>query len=239
MVLRKGPVPYAVRGVWVFLQELGYTRRILKGDGEPSITALVTAVQKEWAGDSKNFQTQLILRTSPVDDRAFNGAAEAMVHGLEGLTRTSKAALEESLRVSIVSTSPILPWLVGHQSFVRNRFVVRSSGRTPFEELTMSKCQSPLLNFEAVLAEESGAQAGKLGSSWDLGIWLGRSTRTNEHLVGTRVGATKARTMKRRPETFKWDRGLYEAMNFVPWLNRWFGCKTGSWLGTQTWMQSV
>ena len=50
-------------------------RMILKS-GEPSITAPVTAVQKEWAGDSKNFQTQLIPRTSPVDDHASNGAAE-------------------------------------------------------------------------------------------------------------------------------------------------------------------
>ena len=35
MVPRKGLVPYAVRGVCVFLQELGYTRMILKSDGEP------------------------------------------------------------------------------------------------------------------------------------------------------------------------------------------------------------
>ena len=90
---------------------------ILEGDGEPSILALVTAVQKEWAGDSKIFETQLIPHTSPVDDHASNGAAEAMVHCLEGLTRTSGAALEESLGVTIVSTSPILPWLVRHQSF--------------------------------------------------------------------------------------------------------------------------
>ena len=81
----------------------------------------------------------------------------------------------------------------------------------------MSKFQSPLLNFgEAVLAKESGAQEGKLGSSWDLGIWLGRSTRTNEHLVGTLTGVIKARTAKRRPETLRWDKELYEAMNFVP-----------------------
>ena len=219
MVPRKGPVPYAVRVVCVFLQELGYTRMVLKRYGGPSITALVTAVQKEWAGASKNFQRQLIPRTSPVDDHASNGAVEAMVHSLEGLTRTSKIALEEALEVSILPTSPILPWLVRHQSYLRNRFVVRSSGRTPFEELTMSKFQSPVLNFaEAVLAKESGVQEGKLGSSWDLGIWLGRSTRTNEHLVGTRVGVIKARTVKRRPETLKWDRELCDAMNFVPWL---------------------
>ena len=50
---------------------------------------------------------------------------------------------------------------------------MRSSGITPFEELTTSKFQSPLLNFgEAVLAEESGAQFGTLGSSWDLGSWM-------------------------------------------------------------------
>ena len=38
----------------------------------------------------------------------------------------------------------------------------------------MSKFQSPLINSkEAVLAKESGARRGKLGSVWDLGIWLG------------------------------------------------------------------
>ena len=71
----------------------------------------------------------------------------------------------------------------------------------------MSKFQSALLSFgEAVLAKESGAQEGKLGSSWDLGIWLGRSTETKGYLVGTRTGVIRARTVKRRPETLKWDR---------------------------------
>ena len=107
-----------------------------------------------------------------MDDHASNGAVQAVVHRFEGLARTSKVALEEVLGVSILPTSPILPWLVRHQSYLRNRFVVRASGRSVFEELTMSKIQSPLLNFgEAVLAKESGAREGKLGSAWDLGIW--------------------------------------------------------------------
>ena len=54
-------MPHAVRGVCVFLQDLGYTRMMLKSDGEvPSIAALVTAVQKEWAGDSNNFHVQVL-----------------------------------------------------------------------------------------------------------------------------------------------------------------------------------
>ena len=104
----------------------------------------------------------------------------------------------------------------------------------------MSKFQSSLLNFaEAVLAKESGVQEGKLGSSWDLGIWLGRSTRTNEHLVGTRVGVIKARTVKRRLETLIWHRELYNAMNFVPWLIDGPVARPEAGLRTNTWMQSV
>ena len=142
---------------------------ILKNGGVTLITSVERTVQEKGTVDNQNFQTQLIPCTSPVDDHATNGAVEAMVHSL------GRAALG----VSILLPSPIRPWLVRHQSYLRNRFVVRSSGRTPFEKLIMSKFQSPLLNFaETVLAKESGVQEGKLGSSWDLGIWLGRSTRT-------------------------------------------------------------
>ena len=74
LVPRKSPVPHAVRSVGVFLQESGFTRMILKSDGKPSITALVTAVQKEWAGDCKDFLRQLIPRTSPVDVHAVQGS---------------------------------------------------------------------------------------------------------------------------------------------------------------------
>ena len=39
------------------LHEVSYIRMTLKSDGESSITAR-EAVQKEWAGDSKNFRRQ-------------------------------------------------------------------------------------------------------------------------------------------------------------------------------------
>ena len=120
MVPRRGPEPYAVRGVCDVLQKLGYTRMIIKYAGEPSISALVTAVQKEWAGDSKNVQQQLIPHTSATDDHSSTGAVEAMVRNLEKLTKTSKVSLEEDLGVSILPTSPILPWLVRQQRYLRN-----------------------------------------------------------------------------------------------------------------------
>ena len=78
---------------------------------------------------------------------------------------------------------------VRRQIFLRNQFVVRSSCRTPFEELTMSKFQRPLLNFgEAVLAKESGSQEGKLGLSWDPRIWTGRTCQTGDPKSAVVVG---------------------------------------------------
>ena len=156
MVPTKGPEPNAVRGVCDVLQKLGYTRMVIQCNGEPSISALVTAVQKEWAGDSQNVQQQLTPHTSPTDDHASTGAVEAMVRSLEKLTKTTKVCLEEDLGVLILPSSPILPWLVRQQRYLRNRLAVGSSGKTPYEELTMLKFQSPLLNFgEAVLTNES------------------------------------------------------------------------------------
>ena len=118
MVPRKGPVPHAVRGVCFFLQELGYTRMVLKSDGEPSITGLVTAVQK-------NFQRQLIPRTSPVDDHASNGAVEAMVRSLEGLTRTSKVCLGRGSG-SLISANFSDSAVVGPTSVLPQKHICRA-----------------------------------------------------------------------------------------------------------------
>ena len=81
------------------LKELSYLRMILKNDGVTLITAVERIVQEKGTVDNQKFQTQLIPCTSLVDDHATNVVVEAMVHSLEGLTRKSKVALEESLGV--------------------------------------------------------------------------------------------------------------------------------------------
>ena len=179
--LRKGLVPHSVRGVHASLQELSYLQMIRKNDGV-TITAVERTVQGKGTVDTQNFQTQLIPCTSPVDEHASNRAVETVVHSL------GRAALG----VLNLPTSPILPWLVRYQSYLRNRFVVRSSGRTPFEKLTMSKFQSPLLNFaEAVWAKESGVQEGKLGSSWDLWKLVGNVTPGSKACDEARLGVKR------------------------------------------------
>eukprot|EP00959_Pyramimonas_sp_CCMP1952_P043386 907428-Pyramimonas_sp.AAC.1 len=82
----------------------------------------------------------------------------------------------------------------------------------------MVKYRSPLLNFaENVLAKKSGVPDNRLTSAWQAGVWLGRSTDTDEHIVGAALGIVKARTVKKKPEELQWDKEAFDKMVFPMW----------------------
>ena len=91
MIPRKRPEPCALRDVCVSLQELSYIRMTLKSDGESSITVR-EAVQKEWAGDSKNFRRQSFPQERLENAHASTGVLEAKESGArEGKAPTGSA----------------------------------------------------------------------------------------------------------------------------------------------------
>ena len=91
MIPREGPEPHAVKNVCVPLQELSYIRMTLESDGASSITVR-EAVQKEWAGDSKNFRRQSIPQERLENDHVSTGALEAKECGArEGKAPTGSA----------------------------------------------------------------------------------------------------------------------------------------------------
>ena len=64
--------------------------------------------------------------------------------------------------------------------------------------------QSPILLVgEAVACRRPGALVNKLESAWLEGIWLGRDSKTDEHLIGTPNGMVRSRALKRRVERLK------------------------------------
>ena len=58
---------------------------------------------------------------------------------------------------------------------------------------------------------------GALESTWLEGIWLGRDSKTDEHLIGTPSGMVRSRALKRRVERRRWDTTLLHAMIWDPW----------------------
>ena len=221
LVRTKGPVPYAVAFLSTYMDEIGYPRIQLQTDGEPAIVALARALIKDKSKDVKDIQTQISLRQSPPGSHASNGIAEAAVKNIEGLVRTMSSDIGDKYNTRVEANSAILGWIIRHAAWVQNRFVYKVSGRTAFEELKMVKYISPVLQFgESVLARRSGVPDNRLSSAWISGLWLGRSSQTNEHIVGTSSGIVMARTVKAKPDEDRWCKAEFEMMVYPPWSQK-------------------
>ena len=82
----------------------------------------------------------------------------------------------------------------------------------------MARFRSPVLEFaEAMMAHKLEEGRDKFKNSWEVGIWMGRVTTTGEQIMGCPTGVLKVRSVKRRPESLQWDRGLFECMVWRPW----------------------
>ena len=66
-------------------------------------------------------------------------------------------------------------------------------------------------------ARRPGAALNKAGPPLLAGLWLGRDSRTDEHIVATGAGVFRTRTVKRRPRDEAWDKAALSQMRWTPW----------------------
>ena len=139
---------------------------------------------------------------------------------LKGITRTIILGVKRHYKLDVIKVdSAMLPWALRHAAFVYTRFQVLRSGRTAWEHLEMTRYNGTLLEFgECVQAKQAVPMQGALDSPWITGVWLGRSTGTGEHLVGSSVGMVMARSVKPYPIEQAWNLDLFNAMVWTPWM---------------------
>ena len=117
-----------------FFQEAGIGGRLrLRTDGEPAIAAVARAVAV--ARGSENDEPLTIVEESPNKSSASLGSAERWAETLGGLVRTLRADVEERQGVRLRANSRAFSWLVSHAAFVHNRYQVKASGLTPYEDV--------------------------------------------------------------------------------------------------------
>ena len=105
------------------------------------------------------------------------------------------------------ATSPSIPFAVRYSGFVLSRFTVRHDGRTPFQYLLGSPYVSPLCMFgEWVFALIPDHEVAKLTNRCISCCWWGRDASSDEHLVGTKFGVLKCRSVRRKPPGEQWSR---------------------------------
>ena len=84
-----------------------------------------------------------------------------------------------------------------------------TDGRNPFQYLLGTPYVSLLCMFgESVFAliPDHEVRAAKLTNRWISGCWWGRDASSDEHLVGTKHGLLKCRSVSRKPPGEQWSR---------------------------------
>ena len=218
-VLIKGKEdPYIVSSILSWLSELGHSKVIIQSDGEPASEVVMRMVQSKGAM-MEHPPCEIIQQQSQRYSHQSNGGAERMVQTIRNQIKAYKIQIEKNSGITITADSPLLTWLPRHAAWQYTRFHKRQdSTTTAYEKIRHMSYQSPILLVgEAVACRRPGALVNKLESAWLEGIWLGRDSKTDEHLIGTPNGMVRSRALKRRVERRRWDTTLLNAMIWDPW----------------------
>ena len=192
-----------------FVVETGRTFGVLQADPEASLVALAETVTSELGG--------LALRKSPTEWKQAQGAVGNSQQLLYAQVRTLRQDLADRYGTLVPITSPVFTWLVKHAQFLLNNFATRSDGLAPFERRWSKRYTLALCKFgEIVLCRLRGKQP-KADPSWVPGLWLGRDTSADMHIVGTTSGVFKTRSIRRLPVSEQVDKQLLKDFQAKPW----------------------
>ena len=118
-----------------------------------------------------------------------------------------RSALLRQYKMPIDIMHVVNPWMIRHASWLRDRFSVDArDNKTAFERHYGRMYAKKLVPFgETVMWKEPGPQQFKFTEHWGYGVYLGRALHNDEHIIGTRVGVIRARSVRRLDEGSRYD----------------------------------
>ena len=121
----------------------------------PSWLSKAVAVMR---GCDESNEALTIVEETPNKSSASLGAAERFAQSLSGIVRTLREDLHERQGIELRANSLAFPFLVAHGAFVYNRYQIRGSGLTPWEEIHARPYREPIFHFgQAVLVRRPTA----------------------------------------------------------------------------------
>ena len=149
------------------------------------------------------------------------GFAESMVGKVGSQARTLKSALDHKYKRQIGAKEPVLAWLINYASVLLSRYNRGADGRTPYERSTGKTWKQLLPEFgETVLLYQplKGERSGsKLDARFEDGVFLGIQEGSAMKYIGTSKGVFRAWTIKRRPESERFEAEIFDSMVGVAW----------------------
>ena len=113
------------RSLAAFARYVGHPKVIIQGDSEHALMAAIH--------DACALLTAATPRTSPVNSKGSNGAAERAVESVEGMARTLRLDLLGRTNIAVGSDLPITSWMVRHAAWLLSHFQAGTSdGKTAY-----------------------------------------------------------------------------------------------------------
>ena len=208
---------FVVAAIACWIWEQGHARLIIQSDGEPAILALDAAVRDKVIADGE--AEQITCPVSPKGSHESNGAAERTAQQVRGMARIYLEHVREKSGSDFPRKSPWWAWALRPAALIYNKFHVRSDTRTkPHSKIRLKTYAQTVLPFGVlILARRPGAQVQKSQTQFVYGCWLGRDSHTDEHIVGSKVGLFRTRTVRSLAEDKSWSAEAVTDMEWTPW----------------------
>ena len=134
----------------------------------------------------------------PQEKQPIKRVVERAHQSVEAMVRTMKEVVEDNAQTILSATDSIASWMIRHAAFLQTRFSVGKDGKTPFKRRHHKDYTSQLLPFGSAVdakVRDEETERSNFDSRFIPGIWLGRATESDEHIVGTAQGVYTARSV--------------------------------------------
>ena len=180
-----------------FVKRVAYTKAVLKVDPEPALRLLA---------DKIAVRAQLKVETAPRFSSQSVGAVGRAQDAVEGKIRCLRLELETRLSIEVTPAMDVWPWLVRHAGWLLERHPVKGNKKTAFEGCFGKPYQGEVMKLaEAapfrVAVSPTESRQGRADARFVRGIWLGKTTESDERLFANELGVYTTRTVKRVSDT--------------------------------------
>ena len=182
---------------------LGHQVVVLYSDGEPAVYNLMTRVQ------GKRGAEKTLLKHTPRYSSQSLGRLGACQQMIQGMIRTLKVHLESKYSRKLPVKDHLFTWLTRHAAWLLARFHTRAGQQTSYEINNGVAYAGKIVAFgETVMFKHPMSSTGALAkhirrakaeTTWEKGIWLGKTERGDEHIVCTALGCYRTRDVRRLP----------------------------------------
>ena len=178
-------------------------------DPENALRALVEQVLEELGG--------MTSRSTPTAWKQAQGGVGNLQATLYGQIRTLVIHVQDTYGLKIPVNSVVFPWAVKHAQWLLNRYLIHSDGLTSWQRRWNRTYDRAICSFlEAVTFKVTGL-AHKASPTWRTGLWVGKCTESDEHILLTELGAFKARSIRRKAPQDQVDVDLAKKVTGLPW----------------------